>query len=223
MCVCLHEFRPHFSLILLVADNPVNHFPTYEPTEERRAEIQAQLDEEDNPLNLHYDASREVRAKGAGFYQFSGDEETRQKQMEELKQARVETEKTRAEAGAVDLRPGEVEGLRGGEGTEGGAGPSTTKSRAAEKRKREIEERRRLLEAKRRKKDPTTSGPVDQDTTSKPVKGVSPPSSNDPFALLEAQATSAPQSKAAGGSKQTSDADAFLAGLERDILHGKRS
>lgn len=222
MYVCLHDSRPHFYLTWLIVDNPVNHFPTYEPTEERKAEIQAQLEEEDNPLNLHYDASREVRAKGAGFYQFSGDEETRQKQMEELKQARVETEKTRAEAGAIDLRPGEVEGLRGGEGDDGAAGPSTTKSRAAEKRKREIEERRRLLEAKRRKKDPS-SGPVDQDTTSKPVKATIPVSSNDPFALLEAQAASAPKSKAVGGSKQTSDADAFLAGLERDILHGKRS
>ena len=137
-------------LTIIAADNPVNHFPTYEPSDERKAAIQAQLEEEDNPLDLHYDASREVRAKGAGFYQFSTDEETRQKQMEELRQASVETEKTRAEAGAVDLRPGEVEGMRVGEEDESTPGPST-KSRAAEKRKREIDERRKLLEAKRRK------------------------------------------------------------------------
>ncbi|THH02798.1 hypothetical protein EW026_g116 [Hermanssonia centrifuga] len=41
--------------------NPVNHFPTYQPSGERIAAIQAELSEENNPLNIHYDASRETK------------------------------------------------------------------------------------------------------------------------------------------------------------------
>ncbi|KAJ5989495.1 hypothetical protein N7481_004705 [Penicillium waksmanii] len=43
------------------------------------------------PDQVHYDADGEVRNRGTGFYAFSRDEETRKKQMEELKGARVET------------------------------------------------------------------------------------------------------------------------------------
>ncbi|KAG5720892.1 hypothetical protein E4T56_gene8796, partial [Termitomyces sp. T112] len=81
----------------IIIRNPVNHFPIYEPSAERVAEITAKFAEENNPLNNHYDASRENRAKGAAFYQFSGDEETRRKQMEELKAAREETGQMRQE------------------------------------------------------------------------------------------------------------------------------
>ena len=38
--------------------------------------------------------------------------------MEELKNARDETGKTRSEFGAVDLRPGEVEGMQDGSGVD---------------------------------------------------------------------------------------------------------
>src|SRR5260221_7446167 len=93
--------------------NPVNFFPVYEPSSDRVAAIQAAAAEENNPLNQHYDASREVRAKGAGFYQFSADEETRKEQMDELRQVREETEKTRQELGAVDLKAGGVAGMQG--------------------------------------------------------------------------------------------------------------
>ena len=220
------------------ADNPVNHFPTYQPSEERIAAIQASLAEENNPLNIHYDASREVRAKGAGFYQFSLDEETRKKQMEELKKAREETEKTRQEVGAADLRPGEVEGLV----AEGSAtGVSSQKSRALEKRKREIEERRKLLEAKRRRKNPISATLEPSDET--PVFSMPPDlpgdtpehppeyrstnasaGSPDPFAALEAQ-TMVVQTK--GKVKNTaqpqSAADDFLASLERDIMAGRKT
>ncbi|KAI0090168.1 hypothetical protein BDY19DRAFT_888372 [Irpex rosettiformis] len=205
--------------------NPVNHFPTYEPSEERKAAIQAQLEEEENPLNLHYDASREVRAKGAGFYQFSGDEETRGKQMKELKQARLETEKTRAEAGAIDLHPGEIEGMGASEEDESAAGAST-KSRAAEKRKREIEERRKLLEAKRRKKDPAASSSEPRSTSvqSSLSSTLAAPQSTtqDPFAMLEAQSAPARKPNNTSMHKPTTDADAFLAGLEMDIRQSKR-
>ncbi|TFY50654.1 hypothetical protein EVJ58_g10951 [Rhodofomes roseus] len=87
--------------------NPVNHFPVYEPSEDRVAAIESAFAEENNPLNVHYDASGEVRAKGAGFYQFSADEETRRRQMEELRAAREETDRTRQETGAADAQPGE--------------------------------------------------------------------------------------------------------------------
>ena len=49
------------------------------------------------PPETHFDASKEVRTKGVGFFQFSGDEETRKAQMEELERERVETEERRKE------------------------------------------------------------------------------------------------------------------------------
>ncbi|KIP05024.1 hypothetical protein PHLGIDRAFT_74899 [Phlebiopsis gigantea 11061_1 CR5-6] len=201
-----------------------------EPEELDPFVICASLAEENNPLNIHYDASKEVRAKGAGFYQFSGDAETRRSQMEELKNARDETGKTRQELGAVDLRPGEMEGMA--------TDAVPQKSRALEKRKRELEERRRLLEAKRRKKDPGsgTPEPIDEipvfSMPPDPPQGQPehPPDHSphntsqepaDPFAVLEVKASSR-----SGKGKQTTrpinDADAFLASLEQDML-GKRS
>jgi len=103
----------------------------YEPSAERIAKIE-EAAIETNPA-AHYDASREIRAKGAGFYAFSADEETRARQMEELKNVRMETEKVREEVGVE-------------EGTDG-----KRANKAMEKRKREIEERRKAVEAKRRK------------------------------------------------------------------------
>ncbi|PPR05748.1 hypothetical protein CVT24_006687 [Panaeolus cyanescens] len=130
----------------LVIRNPVNHFPVYQPSEERLANIAKAEAESFAPLNVHYDASREVRAKGAGFYQFSGDEETRKLQMNQLNAAREETARTREELGAEDVRPGDIEGMR-----ERGTALSNSQSKAIEKRKRDIEERRKMIEAKRRK------------------------------------------------------------------------
>ena len=49
------------------------------------------------PPETHFDATKEVRTKGVGFFQFSGDEETRKAQMEELEKERVETEERRKE------------------------------------------------------------------------------------------------------------------------------
>lgn len=180
------------------------------------AAIEAEYAEENNPLDVHYDAAREVRAKGAGFYQFSGDEETRRRQMDELRAAREETARTRQETGAADVRPGEAEGLH--EGAGGAAG----KSRAMEKRKRELEERRKMLDAKRRKIGGTAgeakkaiAAPVVAETKAEKCQVAA-----DPFAALEAQQS---QTKGKGKSKATSnspvnDADAFLAQLEQDML-----
>ena len=198
-----------------LADNPVNFFPVYEPSAERVKAVQDEFAEADNPLSSHYDASKEVRAKGAAFYQFSGDEENRRKQMEELRAAREETKKTREDIGAMDVRPGEVEGMREANG------PST--SRALEKRKREIEERRALLEAKRRK----TKGVPEEDAV-KSLSLATPPvtfvaTASDPFATLEkkAVASTSPTPETLETRPTTggyTDADAFLAQLEQDIL-----
>jgi hypothetical protein len=121
------------------------------------AEIAKAHAEENNPLGVHYDASKEIRAKGAGFYQFSTDEETRAAQMAELKASREETTRIRQESGAADVRPGEVEGMR--EGEDSGT-LASVRSRAMEKRKREIDERRQMLEAKRKKIRGADPGPA---------------------------------------------------------------
>ncbi|KAH0585415.1 hypothetical protein H2248_008655 [Termitomyces sp. 'cryptogamus'] len=203
----------------IIIRNPVNHFPIYEPSAERVAEITAKFAEENNPLNNHYDASRENRAKGAAFYQFSGDEETRRKQMEELKAAREETGQMRQELGAMDVRPGEIEGMQ-----DAGDGGS---SRAMEKRKRELEERRKLLDAKRRK----VNGGTDSDSPAlQPLSesasmgstSVVPSSSPalaplDPLAALEAK-TKLGRDKGKAKEIPASDADGFLAQLEHDLL-----
>ncbi|CAE6425844.1 unnamed protein product [Rhizoctonia solani] len=119
------------------------NFPVYEPSNERRAAIEASLIEE--PLVDRYDASKDNRAAGAGFYQFSKDEEARRQQMEDLKQARVDTEIARAQLD--DALP------RTGLGDLSTRDSNTTKatSRAVEKRRQELEERRKMLDAKRRK------------------------------------------------------------------------
>jgi hypothetical protein len=206
----------------------VNHFPVYEPSAERVAQIAAEHAEENNPLNIHYDASQEVRAKGAGFYQFSADEETRRAQMEELKMARGETEKTRHETGAVDVRPGEVEGMRDETGNGAAVG---VRSRAMEKRKRELEERRKMIDAKRRKVE-EAQNPV---STSEPIPSTSkvqaaidniadgPSVPVDPFATLETKSTSN-RGKGKGKRKSSpiNEADAFLAQLEQDFLASRK-
>ena len=200
------------------------------------AEIAKAFAEENNPLGVHYDASKEVRAKGAGFYQFSADEETRKAQMEELKASREETAKTRQELGAEDIKPGEVEGMRDGEalGTVG-----TVKSRAMEKRKRELEERRKMIDAKRKK-------PKLEDDAASRIKAVTAselPSvfahsdsqltkvmesdtaqltmSNDPFAALESQSLSSGVKGKKKAVPVKTEADAFLADLEQEFLESR--
>ncbi|KAG5456057.1 MAG: hypothetical protein BJ554DRAFT_4311, partial [Olpidium bornovanus] len=62
--------------------------------ERRRGEADAHAEIERGPL--HYDASKEVRTKGVGFYKFSTAEEERAVQMEELNAIRQKTEMQRA-------------------------------------------------------------------------------------------------------------------------------
>ncbi|KZP00644.1 hypothetical protein CALVIDRAFT_533656 [Calocera viscosa TUFC12733] len=138
-------FDPH----VLRGQETLHHFPIYEPSAERVAEI-AESAKETNPAT-HYDATYENRARAAGFYQFSGDEEARGRQLEELRRVREETERRRAEEGVdeeIGPQPaGAAEAKQAKEKEE----KAPVLSKAAEKRKRELEERRRAIDAKRRK------------------------------------------------------------------------
>ncbi|GAA5860860.1 hypothetical protein JCM3774_003167 [Rhodotorula dairenensis] len=103
-----------------------NFFPVYEPDPEvlaRRAATLAAAAAA--PLVSHYDATRENRTKGAGFYQFSGNEDERRAQMDALARERDETERRRKERDEVG-------------------------DAAKRKRENEVEERKRKIEAKRR-------------------------------------------------------------------------
>jgi hypothetical protein len=187
----------------------MDHFPVYEPSADRVAAIQTAASEAENPLNVHYDASRENRAKGAAFYTFSGDEEKRKAEMEALKRAREETEAARKEAGAMDVRPGESEGLASDSTAKDGVAKNgegerkkAERSRAMDKRKREIEERRKLVEAKRGKvkglpelEPESASLPPPKVERIKASEATAPPMDvNDPFAALEAKVQKLPAS-----------------------------
>ena len=195
--------------------NPVNYFPVYEPSAERVAQITEEYSEANNPLNMHYDSTREVRAKGAGFYAFSGDEETRKRQMEELKGVRRETQAIRKETGAVDVKPGEVEGMQHETGL---------KSQVMEKRKRELDERRRLIEAKRRKlKGEAPQTEAQQNELS---VGVAPgPTDVGKVSEVPKVVKEEGKRRKSKGKEKIDDAvsraDAFLVQLEQDMLGGK--
>lgn len=196
-----------------ITDNPVNFFPVYEPSAERVKAVEEELIEAQKRPDTHYDAAKEVRAKGAAFYQFSADEETRKQQMEELRSAREGTKKTREDVGAVDVQPGEVEGMCDDE--------TSSTNRALEKRKREIENRRALLEAKRKKLKVDGNAPPSQampEPQTPPVFN----QANDPFAALETQVSKTlprkPKAAICLNVASTVDADAFLAQLEQEVL-----
>ncbi len=72
------------------------------------------------PEEVHYDASKEVRSKGVGFYSFSQDREGRGREMEALRREREETERGRRE-----------------------------REERKERRRKEVEERRRVIAEKR--------------------------------------------------------------------------
>lgn len=226
---------------LLPLDNPKAHFPVFEPTAERKEAIKAAASEEANPLATHYDASREVRTKGAAFYRFSADEEKRQREMAELRAAREETEKERMETGAVDLLPGDIEGMvvpeeeaeRIAEKAKNEAG---VRSRAMEKRKREIEERRKLLDAKRRKakggeEDSSMAAPLFlmplHEEASWAVTPARQDKADDPFARVErSNITGGSAKRKRDGDRasrpQAHDADEFLQSLEKDIMSTRK-
>ncbi|KAH8832026.1 hypothetical protein DL96DRAFT_1589766 [Flagelloscypha sp. PMI_526] len=195
--------------------NPTNYFPTYEPSLDRRVEIEKNFADTQNPLSQHFDASRENRAKGAAFFAFSRDEETRKREMEELANARKETQEARQESGAVNVMPGEVEGMRA---------ETRAPMTAGEKRKRKLEERRQLVAAaKKQKRQPEPDSRPRPDTPPPRPSPTATPFGHDPFAAVESRShtssypTSPPPNPPTSSSTSTA-ADDFLASLERDIL-----
>lgn len=87
-------------------------FPVYEPDADVLAAKRAMLAEHE-PLIAHFDGTAErTRNKGAGFYQFSLDEEERRRQMDDLKRRRDETEQKREENLGEDEREVQREGVR---------------------------------------------------------------------------------------------------------------
>ncbi|KAI4093147.1 MAG: hypothetical protein L6R37_007433 [Teloschistes peruensis] len=75
------------------------------------------------PPAEHYDASKEIRSKGVGFYAFSKDEKEREREMEELERVRGETERVKRE-----------------------------REERGERKRREVEERRRVVNKMREEK-----------------------------------------------------------------------
>ena len=116
-----------------------HHFDTYEPSADRLAAIKESLKEE--PLTQHFDPNQEIRDRGAAYMELGKTEEERQRNLAALKEARAETLRNRAEAGAVDIKPGQ----------EGMKADDSRRNSALEKRKREMEARRELIRAKKQK------------------------------------------------------------------------
>ena len=66
--------------------------------DDRAAEVMAHLAAKRDrsatpPEEVHYDATKEIRSKGVGFFQFSKDKESREREMQELEKERQETVK----------------------------------------------------------------------------------------------------------------------------------
>lgn len=93
----------------------------------KMARIAAERDREPTPpKDVHYDARSEVRTKGTGFYQFSGEKEERRAQMKGLDKLRQETEESRGRK-------------------------EDEKEAARARRAREVEERRKVIREKKEK------------------------------------------------------------------------
>lgn len=162
----------------------------------------------------------ENRAKGAAHYKFSSHGEAREKELAELKSNHIDVQAIRAQTGAVDVRPGEVEGMRAPES-------SLDNRSALEKRKRELEERKKMVDAKRKK----TMGNVGSQPVANFAKSaaghvpeinhnsLSSAAPVDPFALVEAATFSMPSLKT---TSSLHDADEFLAEMHNTLLPGKK-
>jgi hypothetical protein len=99
----------------------------FNPDEEIHEKMEALAGKRDRsmtpPDQRHYEADKEFRIRGVGFYNFSKDEEGRKREMEALEAERKETERLRKE-----------------------------RDEKKDKRKKELEERRKAISEKRAKK-----------------------------------------------------------------------
>ena len=117
--------RPAMPSNLIYGDTvQVSAFNPEEPVLAQMEEIAKKRDRSMTPPEAkHYEADKEIRSKGVGFYSFSKDEATREKEMEALERERLATERMRTE-----------------------------REEKKNKRKKEIEERRKAIGEKRAKK-----------------------------------------------------------------------
>jgi len=86
-------------------------FNPEEPVMEKMEELAKKRDRSMTPPEQkHYEADKEFRIKGVGFYQFSKDEGVREGEMKALKREREETERVRKEReGKKEARKREIE------------------------------------------------------------------------------------------------------------------
>ncbi|KAL9130885.1 MAG: hypothetical protein Q9217_001035 [Psora testacea] len=117
--------RPERPVNLIVGD--AIQSAAFNPDEPIAAQMETLARKRDRsvtpPEEVHYDATKEVRSKGVGFYQFSKDAEGRKKEMEALGKEREETERLKKE-----------------------------REERKKKKKKEMEDRKRLIGEKRGKK-----------------------------------------------------------------------
>lgn len=143
-------FLPHPSIPLL--HGPQQHFPILTTSSVPRC-----LDENVTPEEQHFDASAEVRNRGAGFYRFTaGNEEERKRQMAGLKEERERTlrERERRERERERHGDAQADGEGGGGRDESGVAAGSTAPSGngikLTKGERRLAERRELIEARRR-------------------------------------------------------------------------
>ena len=93
--------RPSAPNNVIYGDTIQHH--AFNPDASLEAQMEALAKKRDKsltpPPEEHFDASREVRTKGTGFFQFSGEAGERKRQMEGLEWERAETEARRRERG----------------------------------------------------------------------------------------------------------------------------
>lgn len=91
--------RPAMPSNIIYGDTvQVAAFNPDEPMVEKMEEIARKRDRSMTPPDQkHYEADKEFRIKGVGFYSFSKDEKVREKEMEALKKGRLDTERARKE------------------------------------------------------------------------------------------------------------------------------
>lgn len=89
------------------------------------------------PPDLHFDASKEVRQKGTGFFQFSEDAEERKKQMADLERERLETERVRREREKREAEqvPGEISQIERGQSAQEAQAAQDAQDKRGYKRK----------------------------------------------------------------------------------------
>jgi hypothetical protein len=117
----------------LISYGPSTSFPVYQPGANISNSDERMQDGYKRRGGDHFDAQFEKRYRGAGFYQFSQDEETRKRQMEAIKEDRDETERIRRDRNA----DGKVQSLAERKREE--------RRKLVEKTRREIDEKRKRL------------------------------------------------------------------------------